>query len=558
MTTTSGGPAHRQAPASLVRPPDRFEAGPPDRFEAGPPPRRRAQYDSRPVTVTGLVIKVVLLGLTAAIALWAAFPLVEAEAWIGLAILAATTGGIFYLYLSRRHIPAKYLVPGTLFLLAFQVFPVLYTASTAFTNFGDGHRGSKQDAIVAIQTASVVQVPGSTEYALSVATTGDPATGPLVFLVRDPATKAVFAGDAQGLRRLPDAGVTVNSAGRVTAAAGYTMLNAGEASARSAEITAFAVPTESGAIRSSGLSRAYEGKASRAYDTACDCIRDSETGKTWTADADQGLFVAADGERLAQGWKVNVGLRNFTRVVTDPAISAPFMRTLAWNFAFAIASVLITFALGLVCALALNSDRIRGRSFYRVLLILPYAMPSFAMLLVWRDMFNTDFGLINRIFGLEVDWLGDAWSARAAVILVQLWLGYPYMFLVATGALQAIPRELTEATSVDGANPWQSFRQVTLPLLLVALSPLLISSFAYNFNNFNAIYLITEGGPFPADNPSVGATDLLITYTYRLAFGAAGAQYGFAAAISLFIFTLVAVISAVTFRRTRAQEEVYG
>jgi arabinogalactan oligomer/maltooligosaccharide transport system permease protein len=132
------------------------------------------------------------------------------------------------------------------------------------------------------------------------------------------------------------------------------------------------------------------------------------------------------------------------------------------------------------------------------------------------------------------------------------------MFLVATGALQAIPRELTEASSVDGARPWQAFRRITLPLLLVALTPLLISSFAYNFNNFNAVYLTTEGGPFPADNPTVGATDLLITYTFRLAFGAAGAQYGFAAAVSLLIFAIVALVSAVSFRRTRRQEEVYS
>ena len=184
-------------------------------------------------------------------------------------------------------------------------------------------------------------------------------------------------------------------------------------------------------------------------------------------------------------------------------------------------------------------------------------MPSFAMLLVWRDMFNTDFGLINNLFGLNVDWLGNPWTARLAVILVQLWLGYPYMFLVATGALQAIPAELEEAATIDGAGPAQRLRRVTLPLLLVALGPLLIASFAFNFNNFNAIYLTTEGGPFAADNTSVGATDLLITYSYRLAFGAAGAQYGFAAAISAFIFLIVAIISAVGFRRTRAYEEVY-
>ncbi|HEX6498321.1 MAG TPA: ABC transporter permease subunit [Micromonosporaceae bacterium] len=504
--------------------------------------------------VAGLVGKIVLLGLVAAIAVWAAFPLIQAKAWLWLGGTVLVTAVIFYVYLTPRRLPVKYLLPGTLFLIAFQVFPVVYTASTAFSNFGDAHRGTKQDAIVAIQTASVTQVPGSTEYTLAVATKGDPATGKLAFLLADPSGKA-YLGDGSGLRPLPDATV---SGGRVTAAPGYTILNLGEASARSQEITTFVVPTGDGAIRATGVSHAYELKAMRKYDPGCDCVKDVKTGKTWHADQANGSFVASDGDRLPQGWRVNVGLRNFVRVVTDPRIAKPFFSTLLWDFGFAIGSVLITFALGLLCALALHSQRVRGRTVYRTLLVLPYAMPSFAMLLVWRDMFNADFGLINRLFGLHVDWLGGAWTARLAVLLVQLWLGYPYMFLVATGALQAIPSEMSEAAAVDGATAWQRFRRVTLPLLLVALSPLLIASFAYNFNNFNAIYLITEGGPFPADNPSVGATDLLITYTYRLAFGAQGAQYGFAAAVSVYIFLIVAVVSTISFRRTRRQEEVYG
>ncbi|KAB1911859.1 ABC transporter permease subunit [Micromonospora sp. AMSO31t] len=524
----------------------------------GLPRTPRTARNHAPITATGLVVKVVLLGLVAGIAIWAAFPLVEAEHWVGLGILAATTAGLFYLYLSRRHIPAKYLVPGTIFLIACQVFPVLYTASTAFTNFGDGHRGTKDDAIVAIQTSSVRQVPGSTEYSLSIATTGDPATGPLVFLLSDPKTREVFAGDAGGLRKLDAGDVTVSATGKITEAAGYTVLNFGQASGRSKDITDLVVPTAGGAVRSNGLSRAYEGKAVRAYDAGCDCVKDSETGKTWTADPANGSFVAADGERLAQGWKVNVGLKNFTRVLTDPDISGPFFGTLLWNFAFAIGSTGFTFLLGMAIALALHSPRMRGTNVYRVLLILPYAMPSFAMLLVWRDMFNTDFGLVNDLFGLHIDWFGGTWSARIAVLLVQLWLGYPYMFLVATGALQAIPRELTEATSVDGASPWQSFRAVTLPLLLVALSPLLIASFAYNFNNVNAILFTTEGGPFAPDNPRNGATDLLITYTYRLAFGAQGAEYGLATTVSIFIFAIVAIVAAISFSRTRKQEEVYS
>ncbi|MGX6601280.1 ABC transporter permease subunit, partial [Micromonosporaceae bacterium Da 78-11] len=500
-----------------------------------------------------MLFKIVLLGLTVAIAIWAAFPLAEARAWTGLAILTATTAGLLYLYLTPRHIPAKYLIPGTLFLVVFQLFPVLLTASTAFTNFGDGHRGDKGDAVVAIQTASVTQVPGSQQYALTVATRGDR----LVFLITDPATKVVSAGDTDGLKALAAGDVTVTGSGKVTAANGYRVLDVGQASLRSKEITDLAVPTAGGAIRSSGLSRAYEGKAGRAYDRGCDCITDTVTGRTWTADENVGAFVAADGERLAQGWKVQVGLHNFTRVLTDPAISGPFLRTLVWNFAFAVASTGGTFVLGMLCALALHSPRVRGRKFYRVLLVLPYAMPSFAMLLVWRDMFNTDFGLINNLFGTHVDWFGGSGSARIAVLLVQLWLGYPYMFLVTTGALQAIPAELTEASRIDGAGAWQSFRRITQPLLMVALTPLLIASFAFNFNNFNAIYLTTEGGPFPADNPANGATDLLITYTYRIAFGGAGAQYGFAAAVSIFIFLIVAVVSAASFRQTRRQEEVY-
>nr|WP_239140071.1 ABC transporter permease subunit [Plantactinospora endophytica] len=508
----------------------------------------------RSVGLGGQIGKIVALSVTVALAVWAAFPLVQQRQWLGLGIEIAVVAVICYVYLSPRRVPTKYLLPGTLLLIAFQVVPVLYTVGTAVTNFGDGHRGSKAEAVVAIQTSSVTRVAGSTEYALSVATRGTAGTGPLVFLLVDPAG-AAFVGDADGLR--PLSGATVNG-GRVTAAEGYSLLNIGQAAARGPEVTEFTVPTDRGAIRAQGISAAYEGQAGRLYDADCDCVRETATGAVWRADDDEGVFVNDVGERLAQGWKVNVGFANFTRIVTDGAVAGPFAGILVWNLAFAAGSALGTFALGLLCALALHSPKLRGRRIYQILLILPYAMPSFAMLLIWRDIFNTDFGLLNRMLDLDVDWFGGTWSARIAVILVQLWLGYPYMFLVATGALQAIPKEVGEAARIDGAGAWQQFRRVTLPLLLVALSPLLISSFAFNFNNFTAIYLTTEGAPFPADNPGAGGTDLLITYMFRLAFDAQGAQYGFAAAISVVIFAIVAVISAVAFRRTRAQEEVYS
>jgi arabinogalactan oligomer/maltooligosaccharide transport system permease protein len=560
----------QQPPGVLGAQPPRHPAGPgvPDSITLGTRspggPRRQgagrgssARHDGTGFgSTTGLLAKIALLAVVAAIAVWAAFPLTQARAWVALAVEAAVTALIFYVYLSPRRVPAKYLVPGTLFLIAFQVVPVLYTMSTAFSNFGDGHRGSKADAVVSIHTASLTQVSGSVAYRLTVATKGDPVTGSLVFLLTDPDGR-VSLGDGDGIHPLSTSDVTVDG-GRIVAAEGYHVLNLGEASARGEEVSRLIVPTAGGGIRSAGLSSAFELQATRRYDAACDCVTDSTNGHVWKADPANGSFVDSSGDRLPQGWRVNVGLRNFSRVLTDPAVARPFFGTLTWNVVFALGSVFGQFVFGLLCALALNSERVRARRAYRVLLVLPYAMPAFAMLLVWRDLFNSEFGLINRLFSMHVNWLGTPWTARLAVILVQLWLGYPYFFLVSTGALQAIPREMTEAAAVDGASPWQGFRRVTLPLLLVAVSPLLIASFAYNFNNFSAIYLITDGGPFPADNPGVGATDLLITYTYRLAFGGQGAQYGFAAAVSIYIFAIVALISAISFRRTRKLEEVYG
>jgi arabinogalactan oligomer/maltooligosaccharide transport system permease protein len=385
---------------------------------------------------------------------------------------------------------------------------------------------------------------------------GDPLTGDIVFLLSDRAARVLYVGTGEGLKELPAADATVSPAGKITAAKGYTVLTIAQAARRGEAVGAFRVPTEKGAIRSQGLSSAYEGSAQMSYQDSCDCIRDAASGKTWTADDTDGYFRDDGGNALPQGWKVNLGLRNFAAVLTNPVISRYFFRILLWNFAFALLTVVLSFALGLFMALVFNSERLRGQRVYRSLLILPYAMPSFAMLLVWRDMFNTDFGLINRMFGLEVNWFGEPWPARAAILLVQVWLTYPYMFLVSTGALQAIPSDLTEAAQVDGAKPLYAFRTITFPLLLVALAPVLISSFAFNFNNFNAIYLMSEGGPFPPDNPQVGATDLLITYTYRLAFGAQGARYGLAAAISIFIFLIVAAVSIVGFRRAQTLEEI--
>ena len=223
---------------------------------------------------------------------------------------------------------------------------------------------------------------------------------------------------------------------------------------------------------------------------------------------------------------------------------------------FATVSVVSTFLLGLLFAFTLNDPRVRGQKVYRALIILPYAIPGFISLLLWSSFYNQDFGLINDMTGLDVNWFGNTTTARFAVLLTNLWMGFPYMFLVATGALQAIPEDLTEAATIDGANGFQGFRKITFPLLLVTVAPLLVATFAFNFNNFGAIFLLTGGGPFSPDNPTAGGTDILLSYTYRLAFGAGGAQIGFASAVSVVLFVITGVIAALQFRATRSLEDV--
>ena len=503
----------------------------------------------------GRIVKILLLGLFTALGVWAVLPLYLAGVWWGIGLVVAVVALVYWVYFSKRTVPAKYLVPGVLFLMAFQIFPVLYTMSTSLTNMSDGHRGSKDQAIASIEAFSVTRDADSPEFVLTVAANGDPETGDLVFLLSDN-QGGTYAGTEEGLSDL--VGAQVDDSGKITDTIGYTVLTPAQVNSRSDELQRFAVPTDEGAgIRSSGLSSAFEGSAVRVYDKSCDCIEDTETGVVYHADDERGAFYDEDGQRLPQGWQVGVGLDNFLRFLFNPTFASSFFGTLVWNIAFAVTVTFLVFVVGLAVALTLHVPKMRGKVVYRILVVLPYAMSSLAMYLLWRDMFNADFGLFNRMLGLQVDWLGDVWAARFAVILANVWLGYPYMFLVATGALQAIPRELGQAAQLDGAGPWQAFRHVTLPLLMVAMTPILISTFAFNFNNFNAVWLITRGGPFGSEGTTAGgATDLLITYTYRLAFSEATAQYGYAAALSVMIFLIVSVMSVVSLSRTKALQEV--
>jgi arabinogalactan oligomer/maltooligosaccharide transport system permease protein len=507
--------------------------------------------------VWAIVLKWAILAIVAAATVVIATRLADQGNALWVVILAFVLMAILVVYATQRSIPLKYLLPGLLLLVGLQIWPIVMTVATAFTNYGDGHAISKQESIDAIIRSSVKEVQGSPRYVLSVAVKegDDKATGDIVFLLTSP-DGTTQVGTADGLSDLPSEGLQQAPTGKILAAPGYTILNAREINARK-DLTEFAVPTEGGSgIKASGLSAAFEGKATVTYNASTDTLVDSSTGITYVAKDAKWVPQSGQGEPFPQGWRENVGFENFKTILTDPTIRAGFVKIFIWNVVFAAVSVITTFFLGMMLALLFNDDRLRGKGVYRSLLVLPYAIPGFVTALLWASMFNQDFGLINSITGLNVDWLGNPWAAKAAILIANLWLGFPYMFLICTGALQSIPVDVRDAAKIDGASPVRTLGSIIMPLLLVAVGPLLVASFAFNFNNFTLIYLLTKGGPFEADNTTIGSTDLLITYAFRLAFSGVAPNYGLAAAVSIFIFIIVALMSYSGFRRTRSLEEV--
>lgn len=508
-----------------------------------------------------LIVKILFLGVVIGTAIALTPALIGEGSYLFLAAIWGISAILVATYATGRALPAKYLVPGTLMLALFVVYPIILTAKTSFTNFGDGTRSNKQDAIAQIVGSSVARSETSPQYNLAVGTDGDPVTGPFTyFLVPQSDPEQVLVGTQDdGLQDADSGAVTVDS-GRVTAADGFTLLGIREISAAADTLDQIAIPTDDGNfIVRSGTSEAFEGAPTLQYDEAADTITDTTTDTTYTVQlrGDREFFVDEAGERISdQSWTANVGTLNYEKIFTDSRISGDFLRIFVWTFVFATVSVVSTFLLGLLFAITLNDPRVRGQKIYRALLILPYAIPGFISLLLWSSFYNQDFGLINDLTGLNINWFGGSTTAKIAVLLTNLWMGFPYMFLVSTGALQAIPEDLTEAARIDGASGIAGFRRITFPLLLVTVAPLLVATFAFNFNNFGAIFLLTGGGPFSPDNPTAGGTDILISYTYRLAFGAGGVQIGFASAVSVILFVVTGVIAALQFRATRSLEDV--
>lgn len=524
-----------------------------------PPTRRQKQAAGIAEAASGslgmFLLKLGLLAIVDAIALYAVFVLFVQQQWLVMTVVVVVTVIVNWIYFSPKKVPAKYLTPGVIFLVVFQLFTLAYTAYIGFTNYGTGHNGSQEQAVSALMSSALERVEDSPTYAVTVVE----QRGALGLLVTDPDGDVSVGTADSPLRSVDDA--TLED-GKAVAVDGYTSLDFQQVIARTDEITALSVPysddPNDGALRTPDGSNAYLYLSALEYDAAAGTMTDVDTGVVYS-DIGTGAFTADDGTELLPGWQIVVGFDNFVRAFTEESIRGPFLYVTAWTFVFATISVASTFFLGLFLAIAFNDMRMRGRKFYRVAMILPYAFPAFLGALVWAGMMNESFGFINQTLfgGASIPWLTDPTLAKVSILIVNLWLGFPYMFLVCMGALQSIPEDVQEAATVDGAKPWAIFRLIKLPLLMVTVAPLLIASFAFNFNNFGLIYMLTGGGPRDGGTSiPVGFTDILITMVYKVAFTGQVRDYGLASAFSIIIFVVLAIISIILFRKTKALEDL--
>ena len=547
-------------------------------------------YDGGTPSLRGTIIKISLLAVLDAVTIFVAFVLFMREQWLAVAVAIAGMIIVNWLYMRRGGLPAKYLAPGVILLIAFQVYVLFFSAYTAFTNYGSYHNGDQNLAVSAIKAAGFGQVEGAPQYDVKLV---QDAEGRYNFLLSDAINGKVFVGgSAVPLTEIPACSQSVSE----VIATNATTVSDSECKI---EILADNIAI---AISAPGYTEASQTGLSKNQTNSLAAVRLyldpsntngqflksedlmvaatyqtelvwNEVEKSFTRVTDGAVFNEAvdgyfrlggaeDGEKVSDiGWRVEIGLKNFEKIFTDEDLRQPLLKIISWTFIFAFLSVVTTFVAGLAIALLFNDDRMKGKRVYRALMILPYAFPAFLSAYVWRGLLDTDNGFVNNVIlgGAEVPWLTEELPARIAILIVNLWLGFPYMFLITTGALQAIPAELTESATIDGATPWQILRQIKMPLLLVSIAPLLIASFAFNFNNFTLIYLLTEGGPLDSASSGydAGGTDILITFVYKIAFSSGGGQdYGLASAFSILIFIIVATFSLISFRRTRTLEDV--
>lgn len=478
---------------------------------------------------------------------------VQGEPLWAMALLGLGSAGV-YVYLSARSLAWRYLFPGVAAMLVFVAFPLLYTMQMGFTNYSSNNLLSETRALAYLLDQADVDETQAMEFGLH-------AHGPELRLsLRAPGdlagAPARYVSPPLSLKRVEPTVLAMQPMGGDAPALGAALDLKQVLQYRDAlQQLKLTLPDQRQLIYAGVREYAPFNPLWRALPEGA--LLQVASGVVYHPNHNTGYFENAQGQRLQPGFKVGVGWANYARLFGDADVRDPFMSIFLWTLSFAALTVLFSTVIGMTLAVVLNWEALRHRTLYRTLLFLPYAVPGFISILVFKGLFNQNFGeinaLLNAVFGIKPAWFADTTLARCMILLVNTWLGYPYIMILCTGLIKAIPADLYEASAIAGATPWSNFWRITAPLVAKPLAPLLISAFAYNFNNFVLISLLTDGRPdYLNTKLPAGTTDILVSYTYRIAFTDAGANFGLAAAVSTVIFLLVALLSVVNLRYTLA------
>ncbi len=497
----------------------------------------------------GLPIRQILVALVFIPALYLNFLIYQAgNLFVALAMLVVISLGAF-VYLSEAGYTYRYLFPGFLGFGLFVIFPIVYMVFLSFTKYSSQNLLSFDRALALLRQESFPV--GNITYKYKLYSQEDGTY--ILYLENENDPTKHFASEPFELK------AGEQSKGEQEPGKLRALTQGEEMIGRPLEVAQvtreklfipmrgrqFALP-DGMLVGMEGLQKF----ASRERLWAMNpdgSLTNKKDGTVIRPDFRLGFFTSDKGEKFGVGFRTLAGLDNYIRIVTDPRIQGPFFRIFLWTVGFSAMSVLLTFSVGMLLAVILEWKELRFRKAYRTLLILPYAVPAVLSILIFKGLFNQEFGAVNGflrgIFGFAPEWETNPWGARGMILLVNLWLGYPYMMLICTGMLQSIPSTIYEASAIDGSNPIVDFFQLTLPLLLPPLIPILVSSFAFNFNNFNLIYLLTAGGPKMVGGGIAGETDLLVNYTFNIAFRDSGTNYGLASAIATVLFIIVGFLA---------------
>jgi maltose/maltodextrin transport system permease protein len=501
-------------------------------------------------SVPSLSLRHLLIALVGLPALYLDFVIYEAgNTWIALGLLVVIGLGI-YVYLSSRPHAYRYLFPGLFGFALFVIFPLLYTVFISVTRYNSSNLLPYERARNILRQETFLSGKVSYNYKLLV----QPDGRYVLYLEDDKDPSRRFVSEPFDLKAAKgEEPITVKELASGSPAPGKP-LELGQVTREKLYIPMrscqFSLPDNT-LVGLEGLQK-FASRARRWKINPNGSLTNVKDGSTVRPDFRRGYFVNQKGEKVGIGFRTFSGLENYMQILTDPRIQGPFFRIFIWTVLFSGLSVLGTFAIGMFLSVMLEWKELRFRKTYRTLLILPYAVPSVLSILIFKGLYNQEFGAVNEFLRalhlFTPEWETNPWGARAMILLVNLWLGYPYMMLVCTGMLQSVPSTIYEISAIEGSNPIIDFFKLTLPLVFQPLLPILIASFAFNFNNFTLVYLLTAGGPKMMGGGIAGETDLLVTYTFNLAFRDSGTNYGLASAIATLLFFIVGTLALVNLR----------